>query len=72
MVVRLDKERRFIEVRTMKGVMLRSIDLRSLPELDVILASDGSTAVIKVPREYDLVSVERPPPPSTCPASTTW
>ena len=65
-VIRLDKERRFIEVRTMKGVLLRSIDLRHMPELDVILATDGSTGIIKVPREYDLVSGHsRPNAPTT-------
>ncbi|XP_043197071.1 dual oxidase 2-like [Amphibalanus amphitrite] len=54
-VVRLDKTRRSIEIRTMKGSLLRSVELRHMAELDVILPTDGSTVIIKVPREYDLV-----------------
>ncbi|XP_037076443.1 dual oxidase 1-like [Pollicipes pollicipes] len=54
--VRLNKTGRLIEVLTMRGALLRSIDLSGAePHLALVTPTDGDHLIIKVPKEYDLV-----------------
>ena len=44
-----------VEVRNIRGEILRNIDLSNMKKVEIIMTTDGCHMVIKYPKEYDCV-----------------